>query len=225
MGSIKSFFLLLLLHLYNQAVYCSFHINIKGNDVPVPPSMSDVATMVHNNTVYTYGGYKYNQPDGNDKIFSYTLDEQNGKMVLQLENEGHGPICYKCSAVLFPDSSEILVLAEPKYNQNSSLRKYQSKSRTVLPHYYNIYTRKWRVETLATTVDEENKTFYERFQHVTVSNDTYGVYILGGFCMSNISTPEPLFSAWYYNRRNNSYNVLPYPGNRSYLNSVGFLDR
>ncbi|KAI8874652.1 hypothetical protein K501DRAFT_281120, partial [Backusella circina FSU 941] len=142
------------------------------------------------------------------------------EMVVKLENEGQGPICTFCSAVLFPNSTEMLVFSAPNYNESSIFFHNQTMwqaNQTVLPHFYDLEKKTWRVAP-PTKKDGQDQTFYKRMYHTTVLNGNDGVYILGGFYSKFMK------DGWYYNRYENSYTAISVPNNGSYVEAIGYID-
>ncbi|KAI8880141.1 hypothetical protein K501DRAFT_275879 [Backusella circina FSU 941] len=212
--------LLLLLCILSNRVHCSYPTIIKDNSLPLPPHQFAVATIVYNDTIYSYGGNMLYNTKGTDKLFSYTLDQSTGEMVVKLENEGQGPICTFCSAVLFPNSTEMLVFSAPNYNESSIFFHNQTMwqaNQTVLPHFYDLEKKTWRVAP-PTKKDGQDQTFYKRMYHTTVLNGNDGVYILGGFYSKFMK------DGWYYNRYENSYTAISVPNNGSYVEAIGYID-
>ncbi|KAI8880142.1 hypothetical protein K501DRAFT_275880 [Backusella circina FSU 941] len=224
------FYLLpLLLCILSNHVHCSYPITIKDNSVPLLPYLFSASTIVYKDIIYSYGGTKYTQTQGTDKLFSYTLDQSTGEMVVKLENENQGPICAYCNAVLFPNSTEMLVFSEPNYNESSIFFHNQTMwqaNQTVLPHFYDLEKKTWRVAP-PTKKDGQDQTFYGRVYHSTVLNGNDGVYILGGLYhylefpnseseSSNMTANEPLSSDSNINRNLTDYNPNPTRNGSSY---------
>jgi hypothetical protein len=181
-----AFYFVLLLCTINIRVHCLYPINIEGDNIPLLPYLTSASTVVYNNTIYSYGGVKYSQPNGNDKLFSYTLEPSSGSLTVKLENEGQGPICTYCNAVLFPNSTEMLVLSEPNYNKSSKFftnNTMFAPNQTVLPHFYDLVKKTWRVAP-PKKKNGQDQTFYGRFYNTAVMNGDDGVYILGGLYRS-----------------------------------------
>jgi hypothetical protein len=175
-------YLTLLLSTLIIHVHCAYPVIIEDDKLPLLPYLYSASTIVHNNTVYSYGGVKSSQLNGTDKLFSYTLEPSTGKMTVRLENEGQGPICTYCNAVLFPNSTEMLVLSEPNYNESSIFYTNHTmfaSNQTVLPHFYDLIKRTWRVAP-PKTMNGQNQTFFGRVYNTVVMNGNDGVYILGG---------------------------------------------
>jgi hypothetical protein len=154
--------------------------------------------VVYNDIIYSYGGQSgFNDFNGTDKMFLYTMNSLTGDMVVKLEDEGHGPICSFCSAVLFPDSTEILVFSRPNYKKTSVFFHNKSmgqSNQTILPHFYDLVKKSWRIAPPPQMIGQED-TFYSRNFSTTVMNGNDGAYILGGYNSSHTYMRNGL----YYN--------------------------
>jgi hypothetical protein len=142
--------LALLLCTLNIQVHCSYPLTIEDDSLPLPPHLFSASTVVYNDIIYSYGGStRADDFIGIDKMFSYSLNPLTGEMVVKLEDEGHGPVCSSCSAVLFPDSTEMLVFLTPNYNETSTFFHNQSMQQPphqiLLPHFYDLVKKSWRV--------------------------------------------------------------------------------
>jgi hypothetical protein len=215
-------YLTLLLCTLNFQIHCSYPLTTEGDNIPIPPRLSFTSTVVYNDIIYSYGGIsQFTGSKGTDKMFSYTMNSLTGEMVVRLEDEGHGPICSSCSAVLFPDSTEILVFSRPNYNETSVFFHNQTMwqpHQILLPHFYDLVKRSWRVAPPPQMIGQED-TFYFRNFPTTVMNGNDGVYILGGYNTSHTY----MRNGFYYNRNDNSYTTISLPNNDSYVSAIGYI--
>jgi hypothetical protein len=93
----------------------------------------------------------------------------------------------------------MLVLSEPNYNESSIFYTNHTmfaSNQTVLPHFYDLIKRTWRVAP-PKTMNGQNQTFFGRVYNTAVMNGNDGVYILGGLYHSlghsnRTTTSEPL---------------------------------
>jgi hypothetical protein len=234
-------YLLLFITLLFGKSYGSYPINIKDGSLKIPPYLARSSAVVYQDVIYVYGGSRFNGLDETAALYSYTLNNATGEMVVSLVNINEGPICSSCSTVLYPDTGEIWVFAEPVYDSTSKLYSKNASQETdpiVVPHIYHIKNNSWSVLPV-NIINGNRSTFYERVYQTTVLGKDGTVYVLGGINRlrdmfpSNTGTNDSsqdgvtslVIDGWYYNKSENSFNTMSLPTQDQYVYSGGFIDR
>ncbi|KAI8877700.1 hypothetical protein K501DRAFT_337250 [Backusella circina FSU 941] len=240
-------YLLICIILLVEKSYCSYPINIKDGSLKIPPFLSSASTVVYQDVIYAYGGTRFDHTDETAALYSYTLNNTTGEMIVSLVNLNEGPICSTCTVALYSDVGEIWVFSEPKYNANSKFYTNnisQEVHPIVVPHIYHIKNNSWSILPIG-TINGNRSTFYERVHQTTVLGKDGTVYVLGGAYKDEILltpinngtaiSPQTdtssdagvtlvITDGWYYNKTENSYNSMTLPTQDQYVYSAGFID-
>ncbi|KAI8890253.1 hypothetical protein K501DRAFT_312083 [Backusella circina FSU 941] len=227
--------------------HSSYPISIKDGSLKIPPYLCSTSTVVYQDVIYAYGGARYHGFEETAALYSYTLNQTTGEMDVSLVSLNEGPICSTCSVVLYSDVGEIWVFAEPVYNNNSKFYTSnisQEVHPIVIPHIYHINSNSWSVLAID-KINGNSSTFYERVYQTTLLGNDGTVYVLGGAYRNessimsaytgtasspevntsfNVGVTPVITDGWYYNKTENSYNVMTLPTQDQYVYSAGFID-